>query len=326
MKIYAPGKLILSGEHAVVYGKPALAMAVNRYAMVTITPETSKQVSFDFSDVAFTDCLDFRTLMQSKNRIQYAFKRYANGDIGIRDVLRHPYELGQFTLALLLERLNIREGLRIQLTSGIPMGCGMGSSAATIVSLIQAIASYVNVPLKTLYPCAMEAENAQHGQSSGLDLQIALQGGCHYFKNRQLMPRPMPSQTIYYIQTGKPETTTGECVAAAAHHFLTSSVGDDFENVTNAMDKGEDFKQTVRANHRLLATIGVVPEKVQRFISDIEKMQGAAKICGAGSIKGDAAGVVLAVLDDVSQLKIVCERYQYEMLAISGESRGVYVN
>ena len=52
MKVLAPGKLILSGEHAVVYGKPALAMAVNRYVTVTASPQLLPFISFDLSDLA----------------------------------------------------------------------------------------------------------------------------------------------------------------------------------------------------------------------------------------------------------------------------------
>jgi mevalonate kinase len=52
MKVYAPGKLILSGEHAVLYGQPALAMAVNRYATATVTKQMLPQISFHLSDLA----------------------------------------------------------------------------------------------------------------------------------------------------------------------------------------------------------------------------------------------------------------------------------
>jgi mevalonate kinase len=46
----APGKIILSGEHAVVYGSPVLAMAVNCSITVSITPGLGNNIYFKFVD------------------------------------------------------------------------------------------------------------------------------------------------------------------------------------------------------------------------------------------------------------------------------------
>ncbi len=62
--------------------------------------------------------------------------------------------------------------------SDLPIGCGMGSSAATILSVIYAIATHLHLPIsqEKLFQLALEAENMQHGRSSGLDLKIVYAG------------------------------------------------------------------------------------------------------------------------------------------------------
>ncbi len=71
--------------------------------------------------------------------------------------------------------------------------------------------------------------------------------------------------------------------------------------------------------------LGVVPEKVQRFIAEVERSGGAAKICGAGSVAGDQAGVILAVAEEASILTEICARYRYSLIPAMAEPRGVHV-
>jgi hypothetical protein len=56
----------------------------------------------------------------------------------------------------------------------------------------------------------------------------------------------------------------------------------------------------------------VVPAKVQQFIGEMEAQGGAAKICGAGSVLGEAAGMVL-VLAERNPAEL-CQRYGYELI------------
>src|SRR5262245_35773303 len=103
MKVYAPGKLILSGEHAVVYGHPALAMALNRYVITTITEEKGPNFLFHLADLAHHSHLSIRALRLSKKRIKQKYHHFINGKYSIREVLKKPFELAQMALGVFEE-------------------------------------------------------------------------------------------------------------------------------------------------------------------------------------------------------------------------------
>jgi len=346
MKVLAPGKLILSGEHAVVYGKPALAVAVNRYATASISHDLVPRVSFHFSDLEYKRRLSYTTLHNIKERLKRKYHQFIQGDFSIREVLHKPFELAQFAFGSIFEALNIKlnHGMNIHVQSDIPIGCGMGSSAATILSVIYAMTQHLDLKLsnEAIFDLALAAENMQHGSSSGLDLHVSLQGGCIYMHEKTISQRAVPNLGIYLVNTGTPKTSTGECVAKAAPLFKTSSIGDDFAAVTVAMDQGfaqnqqQAVSQAVQANHELLVQIGVVPERVQQFIAEIEKLGGVAKTCGAGAVAGDNAGIVMVMMPDSiinsiekgglgEILSTLCLRYGYTLLPILPEPRGTRV-
>lgn len=332
--VSAPGKLILSGEHSVVYGQPALAMAVNRYATVTLTKTGVPHVLFDLSDLSHHSRLSFDALHHLKEKIKQKYYRFIRGDYTIRDVLHKPFELAQFTLGMVADALNgsVPNGVKLHLQSNIPIGCGMGSSAATILSVLHAVSQYLHISLseEMLYKLALEAENMQHGHSSGLDLRIAMNGGCIFMEGELLQTRALPNLPMYLINTGTPLNTTGQCVEQVAPYFKTGSLGDEFAAVTHAMDQAinqqslKNMHQAIHDNHQLLIKIGVVPERVQAFISEIKLNGGAAKVCGAGAVSGDHAGIVLVASEDEAMVTSLSSRFGYNVIPIMGEMRGVH--
>ncbi|HEX4044810.1 MAG TPA: galactokinase family protein [Gammaproteobacteria bacterium] len=337
MKIFAPGKLILSGEHAVIHGSPALAMAINRYTTVTITREMLPQILFDLSDLAHQGGLSLRALRAVKARLKHKYQRFIRGDFSIRQVLQKPFELAQFALSLFVESLNLTlpHGVKIHLQSDIPIGCGLGSSAATILSVMHAVSIYLQIPISTekLFQLALEAENMQHGRSSGLDLRVALQGGCLYHDAAASQPtqtRPIPAFPFYLVNTGTPITTTGECIENVAAYFQDRQLTAAFTHATQAMDHAltqqspTEMQAAIRDNHQLLTRIGVVPQKVQTFIRNIEAHGGAAKICGAGAVRGEQAGAILVLIEDQTLLTTLSHSFHYNLFPIAGETRGVH--
>jgi len=329
----SPAKLILSGEHAVVHGMPALAMAINRYAESRVAPRLLPKIFFNFLNLKYAKSFTLNTLYGVKQRLHEQYHAFLEGHCTIREVLKMPFELLQYTVTNLLETLDIplSQGLEIRSSSNIPIGCGMGSSAAAVMSTLFAVAHFFKLdidPLRFL-TLGKEAENLQHGRSSGLDLQLALRGGCIKFQNGLADVRLLPNFPIMIVHTGVPTTTTGQCVSAVAHHFKKNRVNQDFLDVTTALETAleqndrRSIQSSIRENHQLLVDIGVVPEKVQAFIRAIEREGGAAKICGAGSIQGEGGGVVWVVADhDIAPL---IQQYGYTLDRVSGDSFGTRV-
>jgi len=333
MKAIAPGKLILSGEHAVVYGRPALAMAIDRNAQAVINPMANDRVSFALQNYDQTESFTLRALQEFRKRVRNNYRLFLEGELGIRQVLLKPVELFQFAFIALLDGLHLKleQGMEITLNSDIPVGCGLGSSAATVLSELRAIGHYFRVDFRPdwHYKYSLEAENMQHGRASGVDSYVSLHGGCVRFEDGRGKKIPLPRTPVFIVQTGTPKTTTGECVSQVARGFADSGIWDDFEGVTDQMETvlgGSDreiIQALVRENHRLLSRIGVVPERVQSFVREVEQEGGAAKVCGAGAVAGDAAGVVMVVAE--SPPHELCHRYGYELTAVRGEPLGVRI-
>lgn len=356
LKARSPAKLILSGEHAVVHGCPAIAVAVDRYAESSISTQLLSShlptIFFNFLNLDYAKSFTLQALTLVKHRLQEQYYAFLNGNCNIREVLKMPFELLQFAVSNLLENLNVAipHDLEIHTTSNIPMGCGMGSSAASVMSILYALAHFLKVEIdpNRFLTLGREAENLQHGRSSGLDIQLALHGGWIKFKDGMAEKKSHPVLPFTIVQTGQPESTTGQCVTAVAKHFQkaphlpvqncipsiqtssqSNSIHQDFTDIVEAMEMAvmvqnqAELIHCIRENHRLLSHIGVVPEKVQAFIAEIENRQGAAKICGAGSVQGDKAGIVWVVVEQ--EINDLLQKYGYQMQTIQGGCHGTHL-
>jgi mevalonate kinase len=292
-------------------------------------------VSFSLQDYNHHEKFRVRALREFRKRAKTNYELFLAGELGIRDVLVKPVELLQFTFITLLDGLHLKlekgRGININMSSNIPIGCGLGSSAATVLSELRAVGHYFRVDFKPEwhYKYSLEAENMQHGYASGVDSYVSLHGGCVKFQNGVGEKVAMPSLPIFIVQTGTPQTTTGECVSEVADGFKASAIWDEFEDVTQRISEvigGKDIEalqEAVRDNHRLLTKIGVVPEPVQHFVKSIEDWGGAAKICGAGAVAGEGAGIVM-VIAEKPPIEI-CQRYGYELSAVRGDPLGVRI-
>jgi len=335
-RVRAPGKLIISGEHSVVYGCPALALAVDKYAesSLEVTNKSKDSVCLEFQNLNYAEELPLIHLSKFYERVNRSYQDFLSGNLEIEKVLKKPDELLQYTVCSLLKlfRVHTNFAMKIVTASNIPVGCGMGSSAATISTVVWLLANFLGkkVDSSTCAKLAALAERVQHGTTSGLDVQIVQKGGCFYYADSKLVSRSLPNFPLYIVNTGRPLSSTGETVSYVRRIFSTTLCSE-FTEVTNYLDKAiqdksKDFTEYyVKENHRLLCHLGVVPPKVQAFIKDLEKLGAAAKICGAGTVRGDEAGVILVVADSNLAVDAAVKEYGYQFDVLKGDADGVKI-
>ncbi|MHC4841764.1 MAG: mevalonate kinase family protein [Planctomycetota bacterium] len=309
----AHGKLIITGEHAVVHGCPALAMATERTASASILPWHDDR--FMYSCAAFDETADlpFDEVVTTYRQAVARHERFLAGELTIDEVLPRKQDLVVCAAGQMFDLYGTpSRGLALELYVDIPLGCGMGSSAAVATAVIRAVAAMQGQDLSNddVYDAALRCEQLIHGRPSGVDVYVAVYGGWTRFQDGAAEPLPGSPPAVQVINTGRPASGTGECVDHVRVLDVPDSLWAEFRHAAAAIETAVTQDDTealicgVRKNHRLLCQIGVVPERVQRFVEAVEEQGGAGKISGAGSIKGDAAGVVLVFggVDLCSQL------------------------
>jgi mevalonate kinase len=299
--VSAPGKTILFGEHAAVYGHPALVTALDH--RLTVTARTS--ASLERGTVRLEiPALRIATTVASAQALHEVREP---GDLAILAVTIGTADLGSHAV-----------GLHLRIDSAIPSGSGFGSSAALAVAVVAACrrACDDDIALDKIARLALSVERHQHGRASGVDIEAVLRGGvlwCRRLKDGALACKDLPVaarlDAFRLFHSGAPNETTGDMVdvvrglqdrdpVRVREAFETIEAATRDGRAALASGDGAELVPIVRRAQAALDTLGVVPEGVREAIRAIEAEGGAAKISGAGGRSGAGAGLVLVAHPD----------------------------
>ncbi|KCV81751.1 mevalonate kinase [Actibacterium atlanticum] len=342
----APGKVILSGEHAVVYGAPALVAAVERYTEVWFTPvHRSGGLRTVFENLSQGQLYPLDVLKGFKQGLDQRFEQFMRGEMPVQQILQRPDDLAVYTMASLLQNLPVPGATatrhlpvpgQLHSRSDLPLGAGMGSSAAVIAATFVLYEHLLERPqtLQERFERVRFCERLQHGQGSSVDAAAVVFGGINRVQSGQISQPDLAKDhplwsgdSWYWVLHGAPASSTGECVSAVrAQHGKDTQLWHAFETCTqalqSALETGTSPDEALRENQRLLEKIGVVPAAAQRFVQSVNDLGGAAKICGAGAVRGDHAGVVLVHLDSPDAMERLMADYpdrRWEKLRIASQ-------
>lgn len=322
LHVEVPGKVILFGEHAVVYpGNQAVLWPVRSLrARVAVNElETHNNDSYELTDTgALRTTVIFNDIDKILSEGRFTHQKYdTSGDISLLSMYKDSPQYLEFCCALAHEHVSSKKtpkALQLRIDSNIPIG-GFGSSAAIAAAIIKAIVSANDLVLdqRTWFQLVMQAEKLQHGNPSGGDPAIATMRTPIIVAKRadgtldieQIEETPTVQAVIadtQLIYTGKPQQTTGVTVQYVASHVASKEILQNIEHNTQRAIKliksnqitPELWKELVNTNGELLEHLGVVPEKFVHISKEIRKTGGAIKISGGGATRGDAAGVFLS--------------------------------
>ena len=266
----AHGKVILLGEHSVVYGHPALAGAL--------------------ADGVTVDAAPGRGVLRIPQ-----WSCVIDPAIDVDATLARAY-------AAIRERAN-RPAIDLVLTFNLPTGAGLGSSAAMAVAVGRAL----GLDGEALADAAMASETVIHGKPSGLDHTVSMAGGFGLFTRAggltSLRAAPL-SLTIGH--TGKARDTKGRVARVAE---LVNERGDEvrqrFAAIESLVARGADA--VARGSY---GELGAAMNENQRHLEalevscpEIERMCGIARDAGAFGAKltgGGGGGCVIAVGNDAA--------------------------
>ena len=213
----APGSLMISGEHAVVYGHPAIVCAIDARVHITLTPADDGHIHI----------------------------HSALGEYRAPAGLLHPDPRLRFVLAC-LERYPASGALHLTITSAIDPTLGLGSSAAVTVATLAALAAHGqhDTTPATLHAQALTIIRSLQGRGSGADLAASLWGGMIAYRNLpvQVESLPLPPHPASLRYAGY-KTPTGEVLARIAARMQNNPAH--YESLYAAM--GDTCAQTITA-------------------------------------------------------------------------------
>lgn len=280
----APGKAILVGEHAVVYGRPAIAVPVTQVQVkAAVFAEIRGQPGEIWIDAPGINLSTRLSQLPETNSIARLISAIAN-------------------------ELNIKRfpALRLTVTSSIPIAAGLGSGAAVAVAVIRALSAFIGKPLpeERVSALAYEQEKIFHGTPSGIDNTVITYAQPIFFVRGQPFQLLHPSApfTLVIGDTGV-RSPTAAAVAKVRERRQTDLAAYDalFDQIATislqarlCIETGEIQKlgALLDQDQHLLQDIGVSSPELERLVSAAREAGAwGAKLSGGG-IGGNMIAVV----------------------------------
>ncbi|WP_255149451.1 mevalonate kinase [Halorarius halobius] len=292
----APGKVYLFGEHAVVYGEPAVPCAVGRRASVTVEERDddrlrveAEDLSLDGFAITYGDDLEEADVNVPADLVEAA-TGYVDGAVAqARDAADAP-----------------DAGFNVSIESAIPLGAGLGSSAAVAVAGIDAATRELGVELdrEELADRAYQVEyEVQEGQASRADTFCSTMGGAVRVEGDDCRRIDDAPELPFVVGYDGGAGNTGELVATVrdlreTYGFAADTVeaiGDVVRTGEHALREGdvEEVGRLMNFNHGLLSALGVSSRS-------LDTMVWAARDAGADGAKltGAGGGGCIVALDE----------------------------
>lgn len=337
-KVSAPGKVILHGEHSVVYGKRAVALSVGLRTYLTITVG-GDSIFLDFPLINIKESWSLDTFKDLRTKLgcqkEGGKKLNEKQSQCIHEFLQIGEEVTDPRKLALLSFFHLYMGilpepvpLSISVSSDLPIGAGLGSSAAYAVCLAGAllqlsgafdlrrlssspVEEYTASVLKVVSQWAFASEQIVHGTPSGIDNSVCTYGGAVSFKSGDISPIHIPPLKVLLVNTGVPRSTKAlvsgvrqrkeslpdvmvpilDAMDALADKGL--SVLQSLTSVVDDDERNQAFQtleELVDVNHALLCSLGVSHASLDRLVGIARSHGLHAKLTGAG---GGGFGIVI---------------------------------
>lgn len=283
----AHSKLILMGEHAVVYNEPAIAIPFNTLSVTSIIKPHIGKVKF--------------------------ISQFFSGDL---DQMPEKMQGLVECIKAVCQKLNqsVRD-FQIELKSSIPIGRGLGSSAAIAVSLVRGLYNFFNEKLnhEALTMFVDLAEKYAHGTPSGIDREATTHNHPIFFQRNQQVEEVEIGKPLHLVvaDTGRIGDTHASVASVQQQYQQNQHVtkqrierlGQLTRQARQHLEIGrvKELGQLLDEAHSELRALRVSDPGLDHYV----KVSKAAGALGAKLTGGGRGGCMLALVDSVKQAKIV---------------------
>jgi len=307
-KASAPGKVILFGEHFVVYGIKSILCSINKRVTVTAEKTNERKISIN-SEIG-------KLVLEPNESISE-----------INSPLKPFYYLANKAI----KDQNI--GLKIQIESEIPLGAGLGSSSACCVAGAAAIFKlFGEISKEKILEIAIEAEKTIYQNTSGADCTVSTYGGLmEYDKNNGFRKLEDEPNFQLVIANSNIEHSTETMVSRVKEfenknkekfHELSNLESNLVNEVLKLIkeNKIKEIGEKINQNQKFLEEIGISNNQLDEMIKIGQKISYGAKITGSGG-----GGCIFALTNESNLDETIKEfvNKEYECFATKIDFKGL---